>query len=298
MDKLSIQDVVNHLESEGTVSWTTMAQLLVSGSQSCVDGRDGDAVLGTPGGDAGEYLLHLAGIERSTGIQLSADELSPLLERFMLHFGTFYMHTDRGALETLATALAADEAFADVAGDSNQVEALIREPGERGEKLLPYLLDPAHVGCGHLRLILQNPEEYAVRRELAEAFLSAVFRAWWAGADLDYVVLEGGHAEGAVVRVSAGKPKHAYTRVPMVAPYDGKTQMFVAHPKVTSWMRRQVAQFLCEELTQLENIDPAAFAFAVNGLAARQLVATLTHLADGLPIYDAEIREDGTVKVR
>ena len=128
---LSPDDVTKHLKSDGSVAWTTLAQLLVSGSQSCVDGRDHDAVLGTPGGDAGEYLLNLACIERLTGRAIDDGELESLFDRFLLHFGRFYMHTDRHAVDNLAESLRADDAFTDVAGDSAKTEALVRQPGER-----------------------------------------------------------------------------------------------------------------------------------------------------------------------
>ena len=294
---LSPDDVTKHLKSDGSVAWTTLAQLLVSGSQSCVDGRDHDAVLGTPGGDAGEYLLNLACIERLTGRAIDDGELESLFDRFLLHFGRFYMHTDRHAVDNLAESLRADDAFTDVAGDSAKTEALVRQPGPRAEKLLPYLLEPNHIGCGHLKLILLHPDDCLVRPVLARGLPTRVFRKLWSGADIAYVVLEGGHAEGAVVQVTAGKPKHPFTRVPMVAPFDGSTQMFVAHPKVTRWMRQQVAQFLCSELDELGSVDAATFAFEVNGLADRQLGNTLGHLAKGLPLYEALVTEDGQVEV-
>jgi hypothetical protein len=292
---LSPDDVVQHLTNPDSVVWTTMAHALVVGHQSCVDGRDQEAVLGTPGGDAGEYLLFLATIERLTQRPLDDAQIPVLFDRFMLHFGTFYMHTDRLAVEALATALGADPAFADVG--PTQVERLLQDPGDKAEALLPHLLQPAHIGCGHLRLILEHPEEYGVRPDLARAVLSTVFRRLWSGADIDYVVLEGGHAEGAVVKVHIDKPKHPYTRIPMVTPFDGTTQFFVAHPEATVWMRQQMALFLCEELPMLGCVDAASFAFEVNGLASVQLRATLAYLANGLPVYDALVDDDGGVEV-
>jgi hypothetical protein len=46
------------------VRWVKMAALLLHGKSSCVDGRDDHGVIGTPGGDAGEFLLALTSIER------------------------------------------------------------------------------------------------------------------------------------------------------------------------------------------------------------------------------------------
>lgn len=295
--KLSPQDVTELLEREGAVTWTTMARLLGDGSQSCVDGRGECGVLGTPGGDAGEYLLALVCIERVTGAALPDDALPELFDRFIKHFGRFYMHTDCQAVNALAKALNEDPLFADVGGDAKATAALLRDPGERGEQLLPYLLDPAHVGCGHLKLILLHPEEYHVRRGLAEALLRTVFRKLWAGADINYVVLEGRHDEGAVVQVYTGRPTRTFSRVPLITPTDGEQQMFIAHPAATRWVRQKMALYLCSDLPELSAISPEGFAFEVNGLAHVQLGLTLGYLAEGLPVYTATLSEGGPVKV-
>ena len=110
---MSPEDVTKHLESDGSIAWTTLAELMGAGCHSCVDGRDAGAVLGTPGGDAGEYLVHLACIERVTGAELGGAELQQMFDRFLLHFGRFYMHTDRHAVDNLAATLAGDDAFAE-----------------------------------------------------------------------------------------------------------------------------------------------------------------------------------------
>lgn len=289
--------VANHIRKPGAVQWTTLAHVLVDGAQSCVDGRETGAVLGTPGGDAGEYLVALATIEKLTGKAIPDNEIPEVFARFLGNFGRFYMHTDSHAMENLAADLAKDPTFAKLAGDVARTEALVRQPGSLGDALLPYLLRPANVGCGHLKLILLHPEAYGVRKGLTERFLETVFRAIWSGADINYVVLQGGHAEGAVVQITAGKSKHAYTRVPMVAPCVDGQQMFVNHPKVVGWMRAQMAHFLVDEEPLLRDVDPHAFAEAVNALAGVQLGETLGHLAKGLPVYQARVTEAGVVQI-
>ena len=202
---------------------------------------------------------------------------------------------DAGAVDDVV--LGCCDTIGSQAGDVARTEALVRQPGSLGDALLPYLLRPANVGCGHLKLILLHPEAYGVRKGLTERFLETVFRAIWSGADINYVVLQGGHAEGAVVQITAGKSKHAYTRVPMVAPCVDGQQMFVNHPKVVGWMRAQMAHFLVDEEPLLRDVDPHAFAEAVNALAGVQLGETLGHLAKGLPVYQARVTEAGVVQI-
>lgn len=293
----STDDVTRHIRHPGAVQWTTLAHVLVDGAQSCVDGREPGAVLGTPGGDAGEYLLALATIEKLTGKAIPDEEVPEVFERFLGHFGRFYMHTDSHAMEHLAEALAQNPTFGHLGGDVSRTEAFVRQPGKLGDALLPYLLDPAHVGCGHIKLILKHPDDYGVRPALTKTFLTTVFRAIWAGADINYVVLQGDHAEGAVVQVTAGKSKHAFTRVPMVAPCRGESQIFVNHPAVVAWMRGQAAHFLVDEEPLLKGVDPDAFAAELARLANVQLGETLGHLAQDLPVYNARVTEQGVVHV-
>src|SRR5690606_38976337 len=61
------------------VRWIRTASLLSTGSESCVDGRDPHAVVGTPGGDAGEFIVAIAAAESLGGPALSQPELDALL---------------------------------------------------------------------------------------------------------------------------------------------------------------------------------------------------------------------------
>lgn len=295
---LTREQVAQHLRAPDAIDWVRLARLLHDRPLSCVDGRDEHAVLGTPGGHAGEYIVLLTVIESITGKPTDPDTLGASFDRFLDSFGAFYMHTDTHALGNLAKALAAHRDFGDVGTDLEDVEAFVRAPGDRAEALLPLLVQPDHVGCGHLKLQLVHPEEYQVRKELVELVIATVFRKLWAGAKIDYVVLGGGHAEGAVVQITTGRTKHPYTRVPMVAPKLGEQQMFVAHPKVVDWLRRQLALYVAEEVPELRGADPEVFAGDVADLANQQLVATLGHLAKGLPVYNARVTQEGVVQVK
>ncbi|MFT4626427.1 MAG: hypothetical protein ACI8PZ_005104, partial [Myxococcota bacterium] len=157
-------EVAAHLAA-GTTTWITTARVLADECLSCVDGREAHSVFGTPGGDAGELLLALAAYEDEVDADLEDDSVAELVWGAIGSLGRFYMHTDAHAMRRLAAALTGDarSRFTDLGGNVKATEALVRDAGDRGEALARYLIDPNHVGCGHLKLILLHPDGYGVR---------------------------------------------------------------------------------------------------------------------------------------
>jgi hypothetical protein len=111
----------------------------------------------------------------------------------------------------------------------------------------------------------------------------------WSGVlELEWIVLGGTHAEGAIVNVVVEGGLHSYTRVPLVSPSVGGLQIFVNHPQVTSFLRRELAAFLCEIGAATCKNDQLTD--AIEKLGAAQATMTLARLARGLPVF--EIRFD------
>ena len=260
------------------------AALLLQGTTACVDGREESTVLGTPGGDAGELLLALSTIEAVTGRALREEEIQRVFDHYVDGFGRFYMHTDRHALDRLAE----DSRLAEI----EDVEALVRHPpAALRESLLEALVEPEHIGCGHLGLVAMHPEEYGVRRELTRSFLRVVFETLWRFPErVDYVVLEGGHTEEAVLNVHVEGPVHAFTNVPAISPRLEGRSFFVNHPEVAAFVRSQHAAFLRQEL-QGELGSLAGYEEALAARAQQQLSATLGHLGATLPVFDVRLGE-------
>lgn len=148
--------------------------------------------------------------------------------------------------------------------------------------------------------MLQNPEQYEVRSDLVLDMLRTFFSIRWAGAtELEAVVLPGGHQEGAVVNVRVEGRLHAYSWIPLLSPSYAGVQMFVSHPQVSDYLRRQLAGFLAEQgdLWDGDAVDEDALLAQMRTLADHQLGATLGHLAKGLPIYDLTFDHDGHARV-
>jgi rhodanese-related sulfurtransferase len=268
------------------------ASLLLFGSESCVDGREDHAVLGTPGGDAGELLLALATVEDVTETNLRDAQIAELFDAYMKSFGRFYFHTDEHALVHLHEALALDPRFADVDLEprAEEVAAFVRHPPPAlREALLEHLVAPENVGCGHLRLVLSYPDDYGVRPGLARALGREVFHRFWNEPEvIDFVVLTGDHHEEAVVNVSMRGTVRAFTNVPAIPPRIAGHSVFVNHPEVSAFLRREHAAFLFDELPMLaaSGVSAERFEEALADKASLQLGHTVGHLAAELPVFD------------
>lgn len=302
---LSLEDVRAHIGDPRNVRWIKATAIVGRGRLSCVDGRDDRGIIGTPGGDAGEFLLMLAALEAFNDVELDAAAVyAALVDRFDA-FGDFYVHTDTQALAALGACLDADpRLYGMVEGPEDAADLralLVRPPEDCRELLMEHLLNPAHVGCGHIRLMLEHSEAYGTRRELVESFLRAIFCSLWAGApELHVATLPGGHEEGAVVNVRVAEEVWSMSWVPLVWPSFGGTQVFVNHPQVAQLQRDAAVDFLARVRgdVSVNSERSRAFHSLLAELATRQMNLTLGHLAKGLPVYDLTFANQRSCDVR
>lgn len=302
--RLSADQIAAHIGDPQAVRWVKMSAFLAHGKASCVDGRDDHGVIGTPGGDAGEFLLQLAALERVTGKPIPVAKIPSLLAEYMDTFGHFYMHTDITAMNHVIASMRKDPRLSDALAPLDSApqwrKYMANPPLALREAILEHLVIPEHVGCGHIRLMMQNPDAYGMNKELAQEFFKAFMRMRWDGSvETDFVTLGGGHQEGAVVNIQLASQVHSYTRVPMISPAYGTTQMFVNHPQVSRFMRGQAAHFLTEltHLFPLTAADQFELLSELTSLARQQLGHTLGALAKGLPVYTVEFKDADTFTV-
>jgi rhodanese-related sulfurtransferase len=299
--QLTVQQITEHVGEPTSVRWVKLGAFLLHGKRSCVDGRDEAGVIGTPGGDAGELLLALATTEQVTGTPFTTDQVLQVLQRHVDTFGRFYMHSDVGAMNKLITeGYRKDDRIAphitklDSAEDWRTFH--LGPPAAIRDAVLEHVTRPDVMGCGHLRFAM-TIEDYRVRPELARAFLEAFHRLRWSGVlELEWIVLGGAHTEGAVASIVVEGGLRSYTRVPLVSPSVGGVQMFVNHPQVTSFLRRELAAFLCE-IGAASNVTPEELADAIEKLGATQAGLTLGRLAKGLPIFEIQFDLAGDARV-
>lgn len=301
---MSRERVEEHIGDPRNVRWIKTASMVTYGHFSCIDGRDERGVIGTLGGDAGVFLLTLGAVEQVTGTTLDDPAVAQWLTDHVDAFGEFYMHSDMSAFASLVAAMRDHPMIAasiDGRGSSEDVFESIRNPDSAiQDALLNLLIDPDHVGCGHLRLMLQHSDEYGVRRGLVESFIRAFYRGWWAGMpEIRPTLLPGDHDEVAVLNIRLDHPIWGPVPIPRVSPAVGGRQMFINHP--------DVAAYLCHSFLRYHSLGPhspivgpdqlESVHATLERLAAAQLSATLGHLAGDLPIYDVVFGRDGTFSV-
>ncbi|MBL8921320.1 MAG: rhodanese-like domain-containing protein [Myxococcaceae bacterium] len=287
-----------HVGRRGNVKWMTLAAFLTRGRRSCVDGRDDSGVIGTPGGDMGELCLALAAWETATGATLEQAHIDALVQEWVDTFGRLYLHSDTGTINTLIPKLRADprltKALEPLSQPMHWRNFMRGPPREVQEAVLEWYLKPEAMGCGHLRLMTLYPERYGVRPGLVQQVMHGFWTTRWKGApEPEYVVLGGGHAEGAVVNVTLDESLWTFSKVPLLSPNVDGLQMFVNHPQVAQQLRAHVAEFLLrvEGLLPVVPRDRGALIETVGRLGQQHLTATLSVLAAGLPVFEVCFHE-------
>ncbi len=303
-EQLTKQKIEAHVGHPGSVRWMRLASFLLHGRRSCVDGRDDHGVIGTPGGDAGEFALALAAFEACTRQQLDRSQIKALAQAYVDTFGRFYFHNDTNTINTLIPHLRADARLTETLEPLREPihwRTFMKSPPEEARaSLLEYYTEPDAVGCGHLKLMMKFPERYGVRPGLIADIIHSMWSTRWEGApEFEYVVLGGAHQEGAVVNVTVDQKLWAFSRIPLLSPSVDGHQMFVNHPQVARYLREHV----CEFLLRVENLLPVvpssrhALADCVHEMGDTHLKATLSVLAKGLPVFEVRFQSDDVCQV-
>jgi rhodanese-related sulfurtransferase len=302
---LSIEQVEEHLGDPLSVRWIRLAALVLHAHLSCIDGRDDRGVVGTPGGDAGQFLLTMAAIESTLQRPLDPGLITALLERRIDTLGGFYMHTDHHALEAAAASMQGDPrleaALTEYRDPRERRQFLKRPPLVLREAVLEHLCQPAAIGCGHIRLMYQRAADYQVRPGLVLDFLRAFFHARWEGAfRAEYELLHGRHDERAVLNTRIEAKLQPFSAIPLVSPSCFGCQMFVNHPQASQYL----LQLLVDSLLQTDLIPEFAardfrpvLLIEVENLLAIHVKNSLDQLARGLPVYDVVFAPGERVRI-
>lgn len=147
-------------------------------SFSCIDSRKQGPILGTPGGDFGEFLVALSVTEDFLNNPFSEEEIFQLLRQFVTwnvrNNATFFLNTDEAAVSTLASHLHVNGLTRVVTDVDMQ-----NPPLSLRDEMLELLADPVHQGSRILKAFLQFPDKFRLRAGLAPALLRAAHRLLW-----------------------------------------------------------------------------------------------------------------------
>lgn len=304
-ERRTLEQVARHVEGD-LLQWIKMGALTVHGRLSCIDGRGGNGCVGTPGGDMGEMVLILSTYEHLIGYDLTLPQVRYLFHHRLDTFGRFYLHTDetnaKNAMDYIKNQIikdqeVVDEIEAELLEHQTLPENWLREfihltPIACRDAIMNYLINPECVGCGHLKLMMTKGEQYKVRPTLIKHLLRAFYEScfWDETSDCDYVVLAGSHAECGVLSIEMNNEIKPYTKVPLIAPSipikDGHKQMFVSHPTIMTFLRKQQCEWLLEAI---EAANEHALQ-ELQQLALLQQQTTITSLASPMTLSTNDFR--------
>jgi len=279
---LSSEETREFIEN-GNITWVEAKDLLDATAESCVDGRGHDGIVGTPGGNAGEFILALTVVEKAGRQELDLDKVDEILKRYLEKTGKFYFHTDDHHPDPRSG----------ITENTTESEK---------EKLLETLVKAESIGCGHIGLMTKNPQEYGVRPELLKAVMKSIYKTLWEKPEtMEFVVLEGGHKEGAIVNILVDGEVNDDTKIPTVAPSHDDIQIFVNHPQAVKYLRDKIAEdmeyVIGGDLGGEFNLE--SFKEYSQKIGDEQLKFTINNLpsAKDKPIYNIKISSDDKCEI-
>jgi len=160
---------------------------------------------------------------------------------------------------------------------------------------LTLLVQPQYVGCDHLRLILQNPEQYEIPTRLIQDIISAFWEFLWnrnseknrvlhyTAEDLE---INNNLTEWAILKILTGQTPNEISSSkdgckavgPLIRSEYTNISVFVVHSDLVQVLRIQIAEFL----SALPPYIPISTLFhQIQILGQKHLNLTLTYLANG-----------------
>lgn len=290
----TLSDVENHFEL-GSVEYVDELRTPFS----CVDARGDEPLLGTPGGDFVELVVaisaYFAEKEAQSAsftptLQLVRDIVDDFMSDVITTDRPLYYHTDFGRLSNL---------LRDYEIEIGQAQSFTIFPSDRptpsanAQTLLNLLKEPEYQGCGHLRLMLEDPDAYGLPSAFVpETLLQELIEWWWDAPAAEQAkflwVTKLGPLEGKAVTIVTSDeecPGFAPAYPPNLR---GSTSFLYHATAVTNFREQVVAPFF---KTYDPSIDEDDLLERINDLAGVQLTQTLTLLdpANSVDIFTVTV---------
>lgn len=245
----------------------------------CVDGRDPELGISTPGGDAGEFVLALIVFEDISGILLDFETVKNYLEEWIkvMQAPKFYMCSDDNSVIHLGKQIGA--------------ELNILNPRKEFVKQLLGLVGlPRNVGDSHLRLMLEYPQLYSIRPEVVKHFLTAIYSILWDNTNylsklVQVDVLSGDHQEIGYVEIRNSE-ECLYEGVSPLFPR--AKSLYLNYVDAVNVRRRKLAEFFAVKIARnRDGITTDKLYKRMNHHGLLFLDTTGSYIAKQLPFYTA-----------
>ena len=247
----------------------------------CLDGRYSFPILGTPGGESGEFLNALNILEQILSEEygkefLNKNDIKKIIRNYLNNNNKLYFCTDEEAINRIENILL--------------IEGLnFKNPRKNFlNDLYNNIIDPENLGDLHFRLMLKFPEKYGIRKELIEDFLKSLFEIYWEDKDLknniEVDILKGEHTETAFLEIRSENNCKEEKLAPLINTKDNFISVFVNHIDAVEVLREKLSKFLSDkENNGIENIDFEKMKKRLNHHGFAVLEITGSYVAKGLP---------------
>lgn len=244
----------------------------------CKDSRGDSENFGAPGGDFGEFLLAL----NLYNEDLDEEAVDELLEKWLKERCSkerpFYLHSDRPAVQRLLKSIGQEH-------EENPLE--IKDESTKLTFIEHFGKGAEFQGCGHLRLILENPEGYSLNlilfSHLSKAFFSRLFKGDDRVMFKVYEIPQDGCALVVVNGSAAIKTSILSTQC------INAHQVFILNQHAVSGFRKQ---FIVPFFFPNDPVKQAEMLEAMETIGWRNAMMSANSLAGGKPIYKVDITED------
>lgn len=246
------------------------------------EGRTTAQIMGLPGGDIAEFINCLDAYEEMANTYVRDADAVRLLRKYLDETSkiSFYMLTDTQAVTTLAKNVDIDNF------DPRQTP----RSNERS-KILDGLVLPENIGSRFLRGMVVKPEDYDLRKGLAESAIRAFYEILWdkqasSSKKLRLVEVDGPSREQAVVHLRTSSECTNNGIAPLIQPSAQDYAMYVIHQAAADVYRKDLGEFMADVS---ERVDASRMRDMMNANGEKYVNRAIQNLAYGLPIYEASI---------
>jgi len=266
-----------------TLEWAHIAQT----SFSALDGRNDEKVLGTPGGDMGEFIQALNAYTKVSNKVLTEEEVEAVFDRYLkvMTRSKFFYETDERAYLRIAVATGCKNLH-------------VSEMGSMRHKRAEYLsvIDtPEYIGDSFIRFLAQNGTDLGLVPAYVKSALTAYHNALWTkpsekSQKLCFLEMKGKpNTHAALVNiltptfcVDQGLAPMASQQLACSAP------VLINHPEAVKILRRELVSVF--NYNTEPKVDPRDVLAAYNAIAQENLEKYWALVGEGLPIYNVEFQ--------
>jgi len=283
----SFDAVRNHIGHPSDLEYIDVLQ----SSFHCLDGRITKPILGTLGGDMGEFILALTVYHGVLGRTKAWDQ--DFVDRYFnayikyMQHEKFVMCTDDAAVSHLQRELAVEGLNLNNPRSQLQTEALNA------------LASPENNGDTHLRMLLRYPDMYSIDVNIVKMAIKSFYKLLWDktnpdSAKLHLEVLVGDHQESAFLEVRSNEACTKARLAPLIQPKEGKKDglsIFVNHLDAVSIRRVDLAKFFTTYVGRhhQEGLEPELLYNRMKHHGYAFLEVTGSFTARNLPFYSINI---------